>query len=379
MNVDVAIIGGGLAGCAAGLGLARGWPGLRVVLLEQKRYPSDKLCGEFLSPECGAIFERLGVGEAVRALTPAVFHHVRVTSPDGTVWEAPLPGEALGVSRLALDGLLFEAAARSGVEAWSGARVSGIAGGLREGFEIECRRGGGVESIRARAAIGAHGKRSSVDRMLARPFLRRRQPFLALKAHFDGPAPDGWVELHGFPGGYCGINRVEGGAVNVCLLVHERGFREAGGAPREFVDWMRARNERLDAFFARARSLQPWMAIAGVPFDAKPAVEGDVLMAGDSAGLISPLAGNGQAMALQAGEMAARLLGPCLSGCGAAWAQGLPRHYARAWRLRFGYRMALGRRLQDLMLNPRGLDLGVRVLNALPGLGRYVVTRTREV
>ena len=49
-----------MAGCSAAIQLAEA--GKRVVLLEKQRYPAHKLCGEFLSVEVQAMFERLGVG-----------------------------------------------------------------------------------------------------------------------------------------------------------------------------------------------------------------------------------------------------------------------------------------------------------------------------
>ena len=57
--VDVAIVGGGLAGCSAAIQLAAA--GHKVLLLEKKTYPVHKLCGEFLSPEVKGALQRLGV------------------------------------------------------------------------------------------------------------------------------------------------------------------------------------------------------------------------------------------------------------------------------------------------------------------------------
>ena len=96
---------------------------------------------------------------------------------------------------------------------------------------VTVRRNGGRLEYRARAAIAAHGKRAALDRTLDRPFLRRRQPFVALKAHFRGPALPGRIQLHGFPGGYCGMSEVEEpGQANVCLLAHESVLRRRAAA-----------------------------------------------------------------------------------------------------------------------------------------------------
>jgi flavin-dependent dehydrogenase len=102
---------------------------------------------------------------------------------------------------------------------------------------------------------------------------------------------------------------------------------------------------------------------------------GGVLLAGDAAGLIAPLAGDGMGMALRGGQLAAEHAALFLAGRLPAAALG-PR-YARAWRREFATRLALGRALQAILLRPGWLGPGLRLLNALPGLGRWFVARTR--
>ena len=60
-NYDVIIAGGGPAGSSAAINLAL--RGARVLLVEQKKFPRAKLCGEFISPECADLFARLGVAD----------------------------------------------------------------------------------------------------------------------------------------------------------------------------------------------------------------------------------------------------------------------------------------------------------------------------
>jgi flavin-dependent dehydrogenase len=260
--------------------------------------------------------------------------------------------------------------------------AGGIQGSLASGFEVTVRQAGHSASFRAKAVIACHGKRAALDRGLNRPFLKRRQPFLALKAHFNGPPLPNRIELHGFPGGYCGMSEIEGGLANVCLLVDEQVFRRArrpGYEPVEsFIGWMRGQNPALDRWLGHAERVdESWLSIAQVPFLAKEPVVGDVLLAGDAAGLIAPLAGDGIAMALQGGSMAAGHVAGFLAGdCPAA---ALPGLYAAAWLRLFGPRLRLGRVLQPLMLRPRLLSVGLRLLVGLPPLGRYVITQTRDL
>lgn len=381
---DVAVVGGGPAGCSAAIHLAL--RGAHVLILEARAYPHDKLCGEFLSPECADLLDQLGLTPALRGLGPASIATVRLTAPDGAAWESQLPGEALGLTRRALDAALAQRALAVGVDVRPGTIVTRIDGRLSSGFELRLL-GGDTPLVRARAVIAAHGRRGALDKVLDRQFLRQPQPFIGLKAHFAGPPLPGRIELHGFTGGYCGLSEVERGtaptgrAANVCLLVQEAVFRRVGGRGPErvpaFIRWMRQQNPRLEAWLSQATQLdERWLSIAQVPFGPKRPVVNEIFMAGDSAGLITPLAGDGIAMALRGGQMAAEQLLSFLAGRQSA--AEVCRAYPRDWQRQFGGRVRLGRLLQVVLLQPRWLGWGLRLLHAAPGMGEYLVTHTRE-
>jgi flavin-dependent dehydrogenase len=141
---------------------------------------------------------------------------------------------------------------------------------------------------------------------------------------------------------------------------------------------MRRQHPRLDDWISRAAPLgQRWISIAQVPFGPKPAVEGDLLLAGDAAGLIAPLAGDGIAMALRGGALAAEHLAAFLSD--QMQPADLRAAYARAWQREFGPRLRLARLSQSFLLRPALFNLALRLLNASPALGRYFVAHTRDL
>lgn len=272
-------------------------------------------------------------------------------------------------------------AACEAVDVRPGVTVTGVTGDLTQGFDVETRtRAGTASRRRARLVIAAHGKRSRLDRVLGRPAVAASQSFMAFKTHFNGPPLTNRIELHAFPGGYCGLSEIEMGLANLGVLVHEHVFRQVvrgSSAPLPtFVEWMRRQNHPLDQWLAGARPAGlGWLSIGQVSFAAKRAVENDVLMTGDAAGLIAPLAGDGIAMALQGGWLAGQH--------GAAYLWGdwsgpeLKHHYLTNWRRLFGPRLQLGQALQNLMLRPRLFSLAVRLVTRLPSLGQHLIQQTR--
>ncbi len=364
------VIGGGLAGTSAAIRAAQA--DLSVMLIEAGTYPRHKVCGEFLSPEATEYLADLGVLPAIMARQPARLSRVRVTSAAGGDWAGELSGPGLGLSRHKLDQLLVDWARAVGVHVVTDEKVTGVTGSLKDGFEVSVRG----DSIRAQAVIAAHGKRTALDRALQRPFMTQSQPYIGLKAHFRGVVRPDTVELHAFPGGYCGISAIEGGLINVCLLARLEMFRRADSIPA-FNQWMQGQNHHLRRFFASAEQATPWLSISQIPFnDAdKQPVENDILMAGDSAGMIAPLAGDGMSIALHSGLLAADVVTRYLQG--RINADALKRHYTAVWRQHFAGRIWLGRWLQASMFKPPLLSVGLKLMNAAPALGRYFVNHTR--
>jgi menaquinone-9 beta-reductase len=381
MRFDVTIIGAGLAGCSAAITLAQF--GYSVLLLEAGNYPRPKVCGEFLSPESLAFFNGAGFGEKFQALKPARIDSLRITAPNGSEWRSPLPIPAQGLSRFALDNALAEHARCLGVELHENTRVIQIEGNLEAGFSLNAQTVQGIREFQSTAVIAAYGKGSNLNRILKRKEKKQQSAaYLGLKRHFTGPSLAQEIDLHVFQGGYCGISPIEGGVSNVCLLVKQDVFQQVrsndSNSVNQFIEFICEQNAYLNDWLSQATAVYPdWLSIAQVSLTRQMPVEQDILFAGDAVAMIAPLAGDGMAMALHSGKLAAQAIHAYLNKSLDAFA--MKQAYLFAWQKAFRKRLNLGRVLQELMVSPRLLVAGLRVLNRFPGLGHWLIQETRNL
>lgn len=386
---DVIVIGLGLAGSASAISLAQ--RGARVLALESGSFPRRKVCGEFLSFESRATLERLSVLRAVLQAGAREVSSTRIFAPHRS-WrgrtpralEAELPAPGLAFSRWELDRILFERALQSGVQVEVQARASQIQAPQSSGEPWKVRVGSREFSSKyliATAGREAPWWEKDEDKGSARASVEK---FVGLKAHFEGSdLEDGVTELHAWRGGYCGLVRVEDGSVNTCLLAR---YESLGGrSPQDFWDGLLQTVPLLRERMGRATLMFPWLATANVRFRpptplrrlAGPASTcgAEVMCAGDAAGFIHPLTGDGMAMALRGGELAAAAITGALDN---GWgSQELHPVWSGAWQREFSQRLKWSRVLQPALIEPTLSRLALPLLSLAPGLAQMAIRRTR--
>jgi flavin-dependent dehydrogenase len=367
---DAVVVGAGPAGSAAATVLAGA--GFRTLILEKDAFPRRKVCGAFLAAGALASLERLGAAENVARIGPERIERGSVRLPWGAPVDFALPAQGLGISRFALDDLLARGARKAGAEVRFGARVYGVEG-AEDGFRVLLS---GDESVETSVVIGAWGRWDALDRSLDRAFLGRRAPYFGWSAEYAGDtaALAEEVRLYVFPGGYCGLSRVEDGKVNLAGVVSERTCRVVGRGWDAVVTHARRSNPSLAADLS---GLLPgpegFLGTGPVFFTAKPPTENGLLMVGDAAGVLDPFSGEGQAAALASGILAGETAARRLRGSIAAAA--LSRVYSDAWRDRFARHFAWSALFRRLMLHPTlgalaGRLAGQRLVSlAINGLG----------
>ena len=348
------IVGGGPAGSAAAIALARG--GLAPDLVERSEGPRDVVCGGFLGWDAIAALHRLGIDPTALGARP--IRRLRLVSGERTV-EADLPRAAAGLSRRTLDEALLAAAEAAGARVERGRTVRAA-----EARRIRFDDG---EEIEAEALILATGKHEL--RGLARSADTAEGP-VGLRTALP-PSPEreaalaGTIELHLFDGGYAGLLLQEDGAANLCLSVSRERLRQSGG-PEGLIAALRAELPLLDARIGDASP--EWLAVAGVPYGWRAtATTPGVYRIGDQAAVIASLAGDGIAIALESGMAAAAAL---LAG-----------DSAEAHQSRFARRarrpLAVAEALRAAAEHPRRRAALMRLLGWMPGAAALGARLTR--
>lgn len=374
---DVIVIGGGLAGLVSALELARaGWA---VTLVERKTYPFHRVCGEYVSNEVRTYVESLGVN--LDALGAARIGRFWLSAPSGRSLSAPLDLGGFGISRYTLDDELYRLGTAAGVNYVLGRQAEDVAFTDNQ-FAVTLNDWSAStgQSLTARLVIGTFGKRSKLDKSLDRAFMKRsgpasRSPYIGIKYHIrTNTLPDDVIALHNFRDGYCGMSAIEAGKYCLCYLTTRANLRQYGNIP----DMERAvlhRNPHLRNVFETSEFLYDKPEVINeISFAPKAAVENHILMAGDSAGLITPLCGNGMAMAIHGAKLASGLANQFLRG--QLSRTDLESRYRTGWQQRFARRLWVGRTVQKLFGDERLSEAAVHVFGTFKPALRGVMRQT---
>ena len=364
---DVIVVGGGLAGLTAAIDLSQ--KGHRVLVFEKQMYPHHKVCGEYVSNEVKPYLRKLGV--QLDLSNSVDITHLKLSTVRGKLLETELPLGGLGMSRYALDNLLYRRAVEVGTE-FQFQSVSSVnfEGSIFKLFTDT------MKTFTSKVVIGAYGKRSGLDKSLKRDFITKKSSWLAVKAHYTyEDFPTHQVALHNFKGGYGGLSKTETGAINFCYLASYASFQKEKDID-SFNANVVSQNPFLETFLSGAKPLfDAPLTIAQVSFHPKKAVDNHILMCGDTAGLIHPLCGNGMAMAIHSAKIAAGLVTEFLKGNGQNRAE-LEKRYQTQWNGQFKKRLWMGRRLQSVLLHPGLSNFALSAMITQPSLIQRLIKST---
>jgi menaquinone-9 beta-reductase len=349
---DLIVVGAGPAGSACAITAARA--GAKVLLLEKDRFPRQKVCGEFVSPESLGLLH--GFLEDSRFQSCAQIISSRIFL-DNKLLVLPVSPAAQSIPRFDLDPALFAAARKACVTSREGVAVREVQ--RKELFYVHTSEG----TYAARAVVNATGRWSKLMQF----DVAGKDKWIGLKAHFSEASPPQTVDLYFFSGGYCGVTPVGPNSVNACAMVR--------ADTAHTLEDVFAKEPRL---FQRSRAWQPlFPAVTTSPlYFREPEMESEgMFLAGDAAGFIDPFAGDGISLALQSGTLAAQsILNFLHETCSLEQAH---LHYRAEYCKRFAPAFRNAARLRSALAAPKWVRNAALAFAAVPGVGKMLVKATR--
>lgn len=375
--LDVLVVGAGPAGSLAALVLARA--GARVLVVDRETFPREKLCGDTLNPGAVSLLHALGLtggpldsGVPLRGMTlsgPRAV--VSAEYGDGRVGRS--------VRRIDLDQWLLEHAVAAGARFESGLVARHAL--LRDGRSVHglalMSRGTAerVSRVPASMVIAADGTRSALARslgLLRTPASPRRWAFGAYVTGITGVAPDRG-EMHVRRGAYFGIAPMPGGAANVCVVT---GPRPEGRDPADIMRRVINADRAIAMRFASATFLGKPRVLGPLAAEATACGVEGLLLAGDAAGFVDPMTGDGLHLAMRGGILAADA---ALRALETSDMKTAPLRLAEARERALGLKLRFNRLVRAATNSPATVDLLSVGAAMAPGLMRPVIRYAGDV
>jgi flavin-dependent dehydrogenase len=344
-------------------------------MLDRARFPRDKVCAEYLSPQASRILSAMGALQTIEAAGATQLSGMKVRAPNGREILGHFAAQhgfrgfrdrGLGVRRTILDATLVECARRAGVQVLERMHVTDVVRDARgEVIGVQVRDASGVtQTMGAALVIGADGLRSVVGRrldLMRRTWWPKR---IALVAHYRGlPGVSDIGEMHVEADGYVGIADVGHGVTNVAVVVPASQTDGLSGDSGAFFERWVMRRPHLAERFAMAERVSEVRVTGPFATAARQAWAPGAALVGDAADFFDPFTGEGVYTALRGGELLAPLAADYVrSPRAAVRAAALP-EYERARRREFAGKWMVERLIAAFVATPPLINHAARALS----------------
>lgn len=379
----IAIVGAGPAGSSLAIRLAEN--GFDTVLIEREKFPRQKLCGEFISPECLPHFEKLGVLDSMLTAGGDRIYETRFFEKGGKSIAIPSSwfgggSFALSLSRAEMDDRLLKGATDAGVAVFESTTVCGLEGDHDRVETITTRaEDAGVTEVEADIFVDATGRAAILTRLIGKSAHGssenlKKPSFVGFKAHVTGAElAKGRCEIYSFPGGYAGLSNVENDRANLCLLIRSDVVRMVAGGGHEVVKSAVLKNKRASETIGNI-SADDWLAVSVNGFGTKSlAPAQNLFTVGDAASFIDPFTGSGMIMALESSEVLANVIIANRES-----PERIAAEYASAYRQRFARRLRICSALRRSAFMPKLATAVVASLGFSSTARRLLARATRS-
>jgi len=323
-----------------------------------------KVCGEYISMESKPFLMRLGFD--FDKIDLPIIGKVSISSPNGNILHQNLDLGGFGISRYVLEDELASLARKSGVEIIENNKVFKVKF-EDDSFEVQSAKG----IYSSRICIGSHGKYG-----LTGKYKNSGQNYIGVKYHIRNEkiAVD-TIALHNFKGGYCGVSRIEAGKACLCYLTTSGNLKRSNNSIESMEKNVLFQNKYLKELFENSEFIfdKP-LVISNVTFEAKSPVVENILMAGDSAGAIAPLCGNGMSMAFRSADILSNLVDEYFKNNISR--EILNNLYTDKWQELFGKRIKTGYYLQKLFGRNFMTNVAIKLLSKTPEILQRLIKMT---
>jgi flavin-dependent dehydrogenase len=377
LTTDILIIGGGPAGSTTALYLSE--LGLNIALIEKKIFPREVLCGEFLSKEVTDVLKELKIFNDFLSLNPNKLNSFRAVDESGIELKSDLNFDAYALKRSVFDLFLLNEARDKNVKVIQPAEVISTTRSDCEFISVIEENNGNKLQIKSKLVIAAYGKQNILDKKLDRDFVNKKSNLNGVKFHLPTNLLEKQFEdeirIYTDEELYCGMNQVSDTEMTVCFLENRKQSKIP--SRERLIEVIKSNNHFKKVFSEDAIDYIKTSNIYGtgnIYFGKREVVENGIIMVGDAARVISPLAGDGIGMAMES----AKLLYSVFNKYKLDNIDKIYSKYVTLYDKIFSKRLKTAKIIQGIILNRKLRRLGFGLVKNYPSLLPYLIKFTRN-